>query len=147
MILLTFFTVLVISPSANPLSLEDDIPILMRYYIEKAESELPGESYSLVAKSTAPFACDSPRKSCTLVRLNTPYPTECSGPPHLLGPWGSSVGIGNRGLLVPWSKPADPVLHHISVASPQLPTESVVERAGISCASRRWPPGSGPPFQ
>ena len=30
---------------------------------------------------------------------NTRYPTECSGPPHLLGPWGRPVGNGRSGLL------------------------------------------------
>ena len=51
------------------------------------------------------------------------YPTECSGPPHLLGPWGLSAGVGIRGLLVPWPKPADPffqtstTIRHAGVAS------------------------------
>jgi hypothetical protein len=27
------------------------------------------------------------------------YPTECSGPPHLLGPWGWPTGVGWSGLL------------------------------------------------
>ena len=40
----------------------------------------------------------------TTAQINFPqaeYPTECSGPPHLLGPWGQSVGKQSNGLLVP----------------------------------------------
>jgi len=32
------------------------------------------------------------------------YPTECSGPPHLLGPWGRRSRFGIDGLLVPFAK-------------------------------------------